>query len=94
MGEMNRGIDPTLDAAGALGDECFLCGRHYCNSTFGPKSVINGQIVLMPQIAVHTSCIARYTCVDPTGKPGISPYVISEYNRRVADTVGLRRYVT
>lgn len=72
---MNRGIDPTQDAAGILGDECFLCGKPRCNTSFGPKGELS------PQLAAHADCFHGRDVGD----------VIDEYTRRLHDLVGARR---
>ena len=85
MGEINRDIDPRMDAAGVLSNECFLCGRRDCDHTFGQSS--KGSVDILPQLAVHRLCILAHLL--PNGN--VSQWAAQEYHRRISDTVNVKR---
>jgi hypothetical protein len=97
MGAVGHGIDPTLDAAGVTGPECFLCAKrrnhgHECDATFGgvtPASFdmlgrdVARSIDTLPQLALHKECLE-----------GRDPQAVAfEYHVRIVDAVNLPRFV-
>ena len=78
------GIDPQKDAAGVIGNECFLCGKEIV----GKPAFFGIESEFMPQLPCHKDCVY----IDPLGG-GVSPQVIREYHRRVADLVNAKRLV-
>lgn len=69
--------------AGILGPECFLCGKRQrdlqpCDHTFAPE----GDPMLTVALPVHAACLRGRKV----------RYVIREYQRRVGDLAGVRRF--
>lgn len=72
-----RPIDPTLDIAGRIEDECFLCSH----AIRGEALYFGLEGPLMPELPIHRHCL--------NGRD--SEQVAREYHRRISDLANLAR---